>query len=348
VATAPRTTLLARNLRIRSRRGLSVLAAIAALGAVVVGPAGSSSAAPQATIAQVQARVHALNEEAERITEAYNAKRERLAELQQQQTIARRQLGREQRRLAAVQKSMTATAQAAFRNGGLTDVLPTITSDPQTFLDQSSILDALSQSQAEQFADIAAAGHAVQVARARYAAQEEAVRSSLAEIKADKARIESLINEAQRLLSTLRAEQRARLAAQQQRAAAAAVAQRESYTGPASGRAAAAVQFAYAQLGKPYVYGAAGPNAYDCSGLTMAAWAAAGVSLPHNAAMQQSMLPYVSRENLQPGDLVFFGNPAGHVGIYIGGGRFIHAPHTGDVVRIADLAYMPFSGGGRP
>jgi cell wall-associated NlpC family hydrolase len=321
---------------------------VAALGAVVAGPAGSSSAAPQATIAQVQARVHALNEQAERITEAYNAKRERLADLQRQQAIAQRELGREEHRLGAVQKSMTETARAAFRNGGFTDVLPTITSDPQTFLDQSAILDALSQSQAEQFADIAAAGHAVQVARARLAAQEKVVRASLAEIKADKAHIESLINEAQRLLSTLRAEQRARLAAQQARATAAAVAQRESYTGPASGRAAAAVQFAYAQLGKPYVYGAAGPNSYDCSGLTMAAWAAAGVSLPHNAAMQQSMLPYVSRENLQPGDLVFFGNPAGHVGIYIGGGRFIHAPHTGDVVRIADLAYMDFSGGGRP
>jgi cell wall-associated NlpC family hydrolase len=109
------------------------------------------------------------------------------------------------------------------------------------------------------------------------------------------------------------------------------------------------VRFAYAQLGKPYVYGAAGPSSFDCSGLTMRAWGAAGVALPHNAAAQQSMLHYVAQSSLQPGDLVFFGSPAYHVGIYIGGGRFIHAPHTGDVVRIENLSYMPsFSGGGRP
>jgi cell wall-associated NlpC family hydrolase len=325
-----------------------VLGAVVAIAALVVGPAGSSSAMPQLTIDQVKARVHELNEQAEVITETYNAKRERLSELQRSQAIAARELARDQRHLSAVQKAMAATARAAYRNGGLTEALPSVASDPQSFLDQSVILDAISQSQTEQFADAAAASHAVEASQERYSARADAVRSSLASIKADKQRIESLIAEAQRTLSSLRAEQRAQLAAEQRADAAAAVAQRASYTGPSSGRAAAAVQFAYAQLGKPYVYGAAGPSSYDCSGLTMAAWAAAGVSLPHNAAMQQSMLPYVSREDLQPGDLVFFGNPAGHVGIYIGGGRFIHAPHTGDVVKIEDLAYMPFSGGGRP
>jgi cell wall-associated NlpC family hydrolase len=348
VATAPQTSLPVRNLRIRSRKAASLLGAFVAIAAVVVGPAGTSQATPQLTIDQVQARVHALNEQAERITETYNAKRERLSELQRSQAIAARQLSRDQRNLGKVQEAMAATAQAVYRNGGLTEALPSVASDPQTFLDQSVILDAISESQTEQFAEAAAAGHAVRAAQARYTAQAAAVRESLASIKADKQRIEGLIAESQRLLASLRAEQRARLAAQQQAVASAAVAQRASYTGPSSGRAAAAVQFAYAQLGKPYVYGAAGPSSYDCSGLTMAAWAAAGVSLPHNAAMQQSMLPYVSQADLQPGDLVFFGNPAGHVGIYIGGGRFIHAPHTGDVVRIADLAYMPFSGGGRP
>jgi peptidoglycan DL-endopeptidase CwlO len=348
VATAPQTFPPVRNLRIRSRKAVSVLGAVVAVAALVVGPAGSSEAMPQLTIDQVQARVHELNEQAERITETYNAKRERLSDLQRTQSIAARQLSRDQRHLGKVQKEMAATAQAAYRNGGLTEALPSVASDPQTFLDQSVILDAISQSQADQFAAAAAASHAVEAAQVRYAAQARAVRESLASIKADKQRIEGLIAESQRMLASLRADQRARLAQQQQAATAAAVAQRSSYNGPASGQAAAAVQFAYAQLGKPYVYGAAGPSSYDCSGLTMAAWAAAGVSLPHNAAMQQSMLPYVAQSDLQPGDLVFFGNPAGHVGIYIGGGRFIHAPHTGDVVRIEDLAYMPFSGGGRP
>jgi cell wall-associated NlpC family hydrolase len=124
---------------------------------------------------------------------------------------------------------------------------------------------------------------------------------------------------------------------------------RDSYNGPASGRAAVAVRFAYAQLGKPYSYGASGPNSYDCSGLTMRAWGAAGVSLSHNAASQQGETRYVSRGALQPGDLVFFGSPAYHVAIYIGGGRIIAAPHTGDVVKIQSLSSMPsYSGGGRP
>jgi cell wall-associated NlpC family hydrolase len=136
--------------------------------------------------------------------------------------------------------------------------------------------------------------------------------------------------------------------AQQVAATSHAVAQRHMYNGPATGQAAAAVQFAYAQLGKPYVYGGAGPNSYDCSGLTMRAWEAAGVSLPHNAAAQQASIPAVSLASLQPGDLVFFGSPAYHVAIYIGGGRIIQAPHTGASVEITPLAYMPPSGAGRP
>src|SRR5205807_9412848 len=111
--------------------------------------------------------------------------------------------------------------------------------------------------------------------------------------------------------------------------------------------AAAAVNAAMSQRGKPYVWGAAGPDSYDCSGLTMWAWGQAGVSLPHQSADQQAMLPAVDRSQLQPGDLVFFGSPAYHVGMYIGNGNMIAAPHTGDVVRI-EAVYSAVSGYGRP
>ena len=103
---------------------------------------------------------------------------------------------------------------------------------------------------------------------------------------------------------------------------------------PATGRAAVAIRFAYAQLGKPYRWGAAGPGAYDCSGLTMTAWHASGVSLPHSAQAQFASRPHVATGALRPGDLVFFGSPIHHVGLYIGGGNMIAAPHTGDVVKI--------------
>jgi cell wall-associated NlpC family hydrolase len=108
-----------------------------------------------------------------------------------------------------------------------------------------------------------------------------------------------------------------------------------------------AVDTALAQLGDPYVWAAAGPDAFDCSGLTQYAYAAAGVSLPHSSSMQSTVGTPVAYADLQPGDLVFFYNPVGHVGIYIGNGQMIHAPHTGDVVKIVDLAYMPDYNGAR-
>jgi peptidoglycan DL-endopeptidase CwlO len=114
-----------------------------------------------------------------------------------------------------------------------------------------------------------------------------------------------------------------------------------------SGQAGVAVKFAYAQLGKPYQYATAGPNTYDCSGLTMAAWAAAGVSLSHNAAAQWNEVAHISRGALQPGDLVFY-DGLGHVAIYVGGSQVIHAPTQGDVVRIASVDMSPPYGYGRP
>ena len=109
-----------------------------------------------------------------------------------------------------------------------------------------------------------------------------------------------------------------------------------------------AVDTATAQLGKPYLYGGSGPDSFDCSGLTMFVWKAAGVSLPHNAAMQQDLLPSVPVGLLAPGDLVFFGSPAYHVGIYIGDGQMIEAPKTGVPVRIASINRTDLVGGGRP
>jgi cell wall-associated NlpC family hydrolase len=108
-----------------------------------------------------------------------------------------------------------------------------------------------------------------------------------------------------------------------------------------------AVDTALAQLGDPYVWGAAGPDAFDCSGLTQYVYGAAGVSLPHSSSMQSAVGTPVSYYDLQPGDLVFFYSPVGHVGIYIGNGQMIHSPHTGDVVKIVDLAYMPDYNGAR-
>jgi cell wall-associated NlpC family hydrolase len=113
-----------------------------------------------------------------------------------------------------------------------------------------------------------------------------------------------------------------------------------------SGKAGVAVNFAYAQLGKAYEFAAAGPNSYDCSGLTMAAWKAAGATLTHNAAEQWNEVVHIARSALAPGDLVFY-DGLGHVAIYVGNNQVIHAPTQGDVVRIASVDMSPPYGYGR-
>jgi cell wall-associated NlpC family hydrolase len=115
-----------------------------------------------------------------------------------------------------------------------------------------------------------------------------------------------------------------------------------------AGPAGAAVAFAYRQLGKPYRYGASGPNAYDCSGLTSSAWARAGVHLPHNARRQYGAVARIGRDDLRPGDLIFYYGGISHVAIYIGGGKMIHAPEFGENVRVARYDFQPIHGYGRP
>jgi len=119
---------------------------------------------------------------------------------------------------------------------------------------------------------------------------------------------------------------------------------------PPSGGAATAVAAAFSVIGTPYKWGGADPSTgFDCSGLTMWSWAQAGVSLPHSSAAQYAVLPHVSRDQLQPGDLVFFYSPIHHVGMYIGGGMMIHSPHPGGFVeKISFVDYPDFVGAGRP
>jgi peptidoglycan DL-endopeptidase CwlO len=115
---------------------------------------------------------------------------------------------------------------------------------------------------------------------------------------------------------------------------------------PPSSRAQVAVRAALSQVGKPYQWGGSGPNSYDCSGLTMWAWAHAGVYLPHSAAMQYSVTARVSQ--LQPGDLMFFGSPIHHVAMYVGGGQMVEAPYTGALVRVVSASRSDYVGAGRP
>jgi cell wall-associated NlpC family hydrolase len=118
--------------------------------------------------------------------------------------------------------------------------------------------------------------------------------------------------------------------------------------GPVRPAAQKAISTAAAQLGKPYQWAASGPGSFDCSGLTMYSWGAAGVSLPHSSRAQYSSLPHVANDQIQPGDLLFYGRPIHHVGIYEGGGVMINAPETGETVRRASIYRSDFAGAARP
>ena len=118
---------------------------------------------------------------------------------------------------------------------------------------------------------------------------------------------------------------------------------------PVSSKASIAVSAAYSQLGVPYKFATASPGVnFDCSGLTKYAWGRAGVSLPHQSGAQYAALPHVSKSDVQPGDLIFYYSPIGHVGIYVGNGQLIHAPQTGDVVKVSAVNWGKVVGIGRP
>jgi cell wall-associated NlpC family hydrolase len=178
------------------------------------------------------------------------------------------------------------------------------------------------------------------------------------ELKRARTTITGKLDAARRLLSQLSAGERARLgeaaAGDAARASRAGAGARDAMAAPGSAtaqapdsRAAAAVSYAYAKLGSPYVWGATGPDAFDCSGLVLAAYRSAGVSLPRTTYAQIGAGRRVSRSELLPGDLVFFYSGISHVGLYIGNGQMIHAPNPSAPVRLAPISEMPFAGAAR-
>jgi cell wall-associated NlpC family hydrolase len=325
---------------------------------------GISHADPRPSIEQVQQRIDALNNQADIAVEAYAQARIKLTAARRAAATSRGKVKREEAALTAVRRAMNSVAASAYRSGG-TDALMSLvsTSTPQSFLDRASALDRIARDQAARLAATATARHRLAAVEAQAASDLAAQKTAEAAVGRQKDTIERTLREQKSLLSHLQAAERARLAVlQAQRLAAArraadlARASRArqvsaftvTYNGPASGRAGAAVNEAYNKLGSPYEWAAAGPSTFDCSGLTMWVWARGGVSLPHSAAEQYNVIQHVAQSDVQPGDLVFFGSPIHHVGIYIGGGQMISAPHTGDVVKIQDAFRSDFVGAGRP
>jgi cell wall-associated NlpC family hydrolase len=321
--------------------------AVATPQVLVFSHPASSLAAMQAAAAQAQARIATLTQQTEVAVEAYDQAQARLDAISVQLDLARTQLQRAQNDLAARQALLAARLDAMYKTGQFSVVDIILTS--RSFTDISKQIEFFRMI-SEQDQAAAAAIQQLTVAMQRLADQIDTRRAQAleltAEVQAHAAVIDQRLQDQRNLLAGLDAGIRSILASQQtlasadaQRLARMANVDLSQIRGtPAQ---IAVVRETMRYLGVPYVWGGASPRGgFDCSGLVMYVFRDFGVNLPHAATLQARLGHPVPFDRLQPADLVFFGDPSfyHHVGIYIGDGLFIEAPHTGDVVRVSVLA----------
>jgi cell wall-associated NlpC family hydrolase len=335
---------------VRSRTAIAVLTSIAAAAALVVA-APTTSAEPRRTIEQVEAQLEALENRAESASEAVNEAQVELARINAKLKVAQAQVKRALADVAAQTAAAGAMAREAYMSGssGMESSFGLLLADnPTNFLEKATAVQQAARRQSATLRNAQTAQLRLAQAEARVAQQQAAAAKVTATLKSRRAEINAAVAETQKVLSSLQAEERARLAAKAaaERAAAAsraAAARRAaqssapSYDGPASGRAAVAVRYALAQVGEPYSYNANPPSSWDCSKLTAAAWRAAGVSLTALSYAQANQTRRISTSDLQPGDLLFYFRGAHHVSMYIGGGRIVEAASPGRGVIVSDL-----------
>ncbi|RBM19538.1 hypothetical protein DEH69_10620 [Streptomyces sp. PT12] len=306
---------------------------------------GSALAEPEPTLAEVEERVDALHAEAEEATEAFNAATEAAEEAEADLDDLRDRAARRTAELNEARDALGSQAGAEYRTGGLPAALQlALSADPEDFLRRADLVDRGDVGRARALRDVERRVRDIERLREEAEDRAEALAEARERAAEQREVIDDRIDEAEELLATRTAKERERLLGEERQGpvapASAAVA-----TSP---RAAAAVGYAYAQLGKPYGWGATGPDAFDCSGLTQAAWRAAGVALPRTSYAQVDAGTRVSRAELAPGDLVFYYSGISHVGIYVGDGQIIHASRAGTPVRMAPVDSMPFAAATRP
>jgi cell wall-associated NlpC family hydrolase len=308
--------------------------------AAVVGVIPSTPAQAEPNIDDVKARVDTLYHQAEQASERYNNAKIELQELRHDMASLKADQARQDDRLGAVQKQVKDSIVRQYEGESLSAVGQVVVSnDPKSFLSQLSTMSAFNDMQSQLFSDYSTQLKALDIRREATEKRAAEVAATQKKLAAEKATIDKKFSEAKALLGRLEAQQREALTS------------RSTVRTPpvaASGNAAAAVQFAMAQVGDAYVYGAAGPDAWDCSGLTMMAWAQAGVALPHSSSAQYNSGPHIAESDLQPGDLVFYYSPISHVGMYIGNGMIVNAENPSAGVKVTSLHSMPYVGAVRP
>jgi cell wall-associated NlpC family hydrolase len=333
--------------KLRTSTLLTLVSALT-LSLLVATPA---NAAP--SLLEVQARVRDLEEQATAAAEGAQAAKVELSKLQKKLSTVQQQASQQGASLNALSSSIGAIAAQQYKSGPLSQSLELLfSSDPSLYLSTAGSLESVTRKKS---ADL----RKFSVATQRLNATSLTVNDKLALVKAAQARFtkqlaiaNSKLEEAEALLAKLTVAERQRLAKlnddEENEDQKKSLADASKYNS-VSGRGGTAIKYALQQIGDKYVFGAAGLTYWDCSGLTMRAFQSAGVSLPHSSRAQYRYGKAVDRKNLQPGDLVFFGRPISHVGIYLGGNRMLHAPRKGSRVKIAEfsLGKKPYIGARR-
>ncbi|MGH3357953.1 MAG: NlpC/P60 family protein, partial [Nocardioidaceae bacterium] len=332
------------------RAAVVVCAALAA-GFSTAAPSSLASPAPdEPSLSEVRDRVERLGHEAEMANERYLMLVDQIRETKGQLKATRKDVRDQRAEFAKIKEQVTSAVVADATDSPLGTTGELLNSgDPGEFIDGLGAMQAYNSTQTDLLSEYTTMADELGTREDQLTEQLDSIDQAKQKMADEKAEVNEKAGEAQALLDELEAEQRENLfdtpddigdgpSRDDDR-----IPTDDSGSDDATGNAATAIAFAEGQLGDPYVYGAAGPDSWDCSGLTSGAWAAAGVALPRSSSSQAAVGTPVSTSDMEPGDLVFYYSPISHVALYVGDGTIIHAPHTGDVVRYAPVNEMPIA-----
>ncbi|WP_187347065.1 C40 family peptidase [Nocardiopsis sp. CNR-923] len=302
------------------------------LGVVVAGTLISPGTAyAEPTQEEVEDRIEELNQQADTAVQEFNEAEEDHETAKTQFEELDEQVGDEEDRYNELRERVQQFASASYQSGELDSTASILTSDgPESLLEQNADLNYLSDQQLAQLNEFGESEQRLFSLRDEAEQALEEADERLQEADEAREEVEAAIDEQEELLAQFPSADASAEGADDTAGA--------SYTGSASGSAGAALDFAYAQVGKPYIYGGTGPNGYDCSGLVQAAWRAGGVNLPRTTYAQAGVGTRINDMSaLQPGDIMFFSGQ-GHDGLYAGNGQMVHAPRTGRNIEVVGLA----------